>query len=128
TAAVAAAHAGDGITLAMIPEKWDEELAHYLGWLVGDGCLTDSAAVTVYGGPWERIRLLARHNTLLNRITGRPRKPSVQANGTIQLRAGQRRFRAFLAGLGVSTGRSADKMVPDAVFEAPEHALRAFLR
>ena len=22
-----------------LPEKWDEDFAHYLGWLVGDGCI-----------------------------------------------------------------------------------------
>src|SRR5215831_20405111 len=34
-----------------LPSKWDEELAHYLGWVVSDGCINtgDNAAVTVYG-------------------------------------------------------------------------------
>ena len=32
------------------PTKWDEEFAHYLGWLVGDGCVDRPGdAVTVYG-------------------------------------------------------------------------------
>ena len=29
-----------GRALAAVPEKWTPELAHYLGWLLGDGCLT----------------------------------------------------------------------------------------
>jgi len=126
--AVRAARNGRGTPLAEIPEKWDPEFAHYLGWLVGDGCLTDDGAVTVYGGQWEQEHLLPRHDALLSRVTGRPRKPSVQANGTRQLRAMQRRFRALLAGLGVSNGRSGGKVLPDSVYEAPEDALRAFLR
>jgi len=127
-AAVTAARTGRGTELAEVPEKWDAELAHYLGWLVGDGCLTDQAAVTVYGGRWEQLRVLPRHDALLTRITGQPRTPSVQANGARQLRAMQGRLRALLASLGVSPRRSSEKVVPAAVYEAPEDALRAFLR
>jgi ribonucleoside-diphosphate reductase alpha chain len=126
--AVAAARSGRGTALAAVPEKWDVELSHYLGWLVGDGCLTGDGAVTVYGGQWEQEHLLPRHDSLLSRLTGRSRTPSLQANGTRQLRAMQARLRAMLAGLGVSTSRSSEKVVPEAVFGAPEEALRAFLR
>ena len=28
---------GDHRRLVRLPEKWDEDLAHYLGWMVGDG-------------------------------------------------------------------------------------------
>ena len=127
-AAIAAGRAGRGTALAAVPEKWDAELAHYLGWLVGDGCLTDAGAVTVYGGRWEQEELLPRHAALLADVTGHARTPSLQPNGTRQLRAMQARFRDFLVGLGVSTSRSSGKTLPDAVYEAPEEALRPFLR
>jgi ribonucleoside-diphosphate reductase alpha chain len=127
-AAVTAARTGRGTALAEAPEKWDAELAHYLGWLVGDGYLTDQGAVTVYGGQSEQLHLLPRHAALLARVTGQPRTPSAQANGTRQLRAMQSRFRALLGGLGVSPRRSSGKVIPSAVYEAPEAALRAFLR
>jgi ribonucleoside-diphosphate reductase alpha chain len=127
-AALVAARSGTGTALAAVPEKWDEELAHYLGWLVGDGCLTDAGAVTVYSGQWEQEHLLPRHDALLTRVTGVGREPSPQENGTRQLRAMQSRFRDLLAGLGVSTSKSSGKTVPDAVYEAPEDAVRAFLR
>ena len=52
----------------------------------------------------------------------------MQANGTLQLRVTRRAFGEFLRGLGVSGGRAAEKVVPDAVFEAPEEALVAFLQ
>ncbi len=126
--AVAAGRAGRGVALAAVPEKWDVEFAHYLGWLVGDGCLTDSGAVTVYGGQCEQRQLLPRHDALLTRITGSSRRPSVQRNGTRQLRSMQGRLRALLVDLGVGTDRSAKKVIPEAVFEAPEDALCAFLR
>jgi ribonucleoside-diphosphate reductase alpha chain len=79
-----------------LPEKWDEELAHYVGWLVGDGCVTEAAAVTVYGSVEEQETLLGRHTDLMERITGHRGKPSVQANGTQQLRVTRDGVLAFL--------------------------------
>jgi ribonucleotide reductase alpha subunit len=113
-----------------LPEKWDEDFAHYLGWLTGDGCVDtrDATAVTVYGTAEEQEAVLPRHHELLTKITGFESKPSVQANGTLQLRVTRRAFGAFLAGLGVTGERAAHKTVPAAVFEAPEEALTAFLR
>ena len=113
-----------------LPVKWDPELAHYLGWVVGDGCIDnrDNAAVTVYGSAEDKEVVLPRHHALLTQITGFESKPSVQANGTLQLRVTRRAFGEFLRGLGVSAGRAAEKTVPDAIFEAPEDALIAFLQ
>src|SRR5207244_5114680 len=65
---------------------------------------------------------------LLSRIVGFEGKPSVQANGTVQLRAQRRRFGLFMGGLGVSTGPAKDKVVPESMFQAPEDVLVAFLR
>ncbi|MPY97185.1 MAG: vitamin B12-dependent ribonucleotide reductase [Actinophytocola sp.] len=126
--AAQAAASVPGRALQSVPEKWDAEFAHYLGWLVGDGCVTKQGAVTVYGSDWERENLLPRHRALLERITGFESKPSIQPNGTVQLRALRRRFSSMLKALGVSTGYSKDKVVPDAIYEAPEDALLAFLR
>jgi ribonucleoside-diphosphate reductase alpha chain len=113
-----------------LPTKWDPELAHYLGWVVGDGCIDnrDNAAVTVYGSAEDKEVVLPRHHALLTQITGFESKPSKQANGTLQLRVTRRAFGEFLRGLGVSGGRAPEKTVPDAIFEAPEEALVAFLQ
>jgi ribonucleotide reductase alpha subunit len=112
------------------PTKWDPELAHYLGWLVGDGCIDarDNVAVTVYGSQEEQEELLPRHHGLLTKITGFESKPSRQANATLQLRVTRRAFGEFLRALGVSGGRAPEKSVPQAIFEAPEEALIAFLQ
>jgi len=113
-----------------LPVKWDAELAHYLGWLVGDGCIDarDNTAVTVYGSAEEQETILPRHHALLTGITGFTSKPSLQANGTLQLRATRRAFGEFLRGLGVSGERASEKSVPHSMFEAPEEALIAFLQ
>jgi len=113
-----------------IPSKWDEEFAHYLGWLTGDGCVDsrDANAVTVYGSDEDKDVVLPRHHALLTRITGFESKPSVQPNGTLQLRATRQAFGHFLHQLGVAEGRAPDKVIPAAVYEAPEDAVISFLR
>jgi intein/homing endonuclease len=105
-----------------LPVKWGQELAHYLGWVVGDGCINegDNAAVTVYGSAEDKEVVLPRHHALLTQITGFESKPSLQADGTLQLRVTRHAFGEFLRGLGVSGGRAREKTVPDAVFEAPD--------
>ncbi|HEX3898037.1 MAG TPA: vitamin B12-dependent ribonucleotide reductase, partial [Mycobacteriales bacterium] len=60
--------------------------------------------------------------------TGRTPKPSLQANGTVQLRVTRAAFVAFVRGLGVTAHRAADKTVPECAFEMPEPILTAFLR
>ena len=113
-----------------VPSKWDEELAHYLGWLTGDGCIgaRDGNAVTVYGSDEDKEVVLPRHHALLTRITGFESKPSTQPNGTLQLRVTRQAFSQFLYQLGVLEGRAPDKVVPSSVYEAPEDAVTAFLR
>jgi ribonucleoside-diphosphate reductase alpha chain len=124
-AAVDIAHAS-GIAL---PMKWeDEDLAHYMGWLLGDGCLTDMGAVTVYGPAEEQDDILPRHRSALTRWTGFEPKPSVQANGTRQLRSKRGAVREYFEALGVGYGRAADRRVPATLFEAPEYALVDFLQ
>jgi ribonucleoside-diphosphate reductase alpha chain len=113
-----------------IPDKWDQEFAHYLGWLTGDGCISadNASAVTVYGSDEDKDVVLPRHHSLLTRITGFESKPSVQSNGTLQLRVTRQAFGQFLYQLGVAEGRAADKVVPASIYEAPEDAMIAFLR
>ena len=113
-----------------VPSKWDREFAHYLGWLVGDGCVDsrDASAVTVYGSDEDKHVVLPGHHALLTQITGFESKPSVQANGTLQLRVTRQAFGQFLHQLGVAEGRAAEKVVPSSVYEAPEDAVAAFLR
>src|SRR5450631_3517163 len=110
-----------------LPEKWDEELAHYLGWLTADGGLTDALATTVYGGMQEDQSVMLRHRTMLADWTELAVKPSLQQSGTMHLRSGNGKVRQYLAALGVTQERSAHKVVPAAVFEAPEEALVSYL-
>jgi len=111
-----------------LPEKWTEELGHYLGWLVGDGCLTDGGAVTVYRSDDDVAEVLPRHQTVLLEAMGFDPMPSLQPNGTQQLQATPANWRTLLRGLGVTQGGSSGRRVPAAVFAAPEHSLVGFLQ
>ncbi len=111
-----------------LPVKWDEDIAHYLGWITGDGCLTATTATTVYGNKQEQRDVLPRHSKLLAGWTGFDAKPSLQANSTQQLRSAKKDVVSFLQGLGITSGRAGDKRVPTSIYEAPEDALVAFLQ
>jgi ribonucleoside-diphosphate reductase alpha chain len=110
-----------------LPEKWDEDLAHLLGWLVGDGCLTDNVLTLVYGSEDDQQEVMPRHQALLRHWTGFDAQPSRQGNGTIQLRCGKRAVIDFFSALGASKHKAAEKLVPEPVFEAPEDVVLGFL-
>src|SRR5262249_51109318 len=55
-------------------------------------------------------------------------KPSVQANGTVQLRQSRRVIARFFEALGVSRKKAAHKVVPETVYQAPSEIVAAFLQ
>ncbi|WP_131104085.1 LAGLIDADG family homing endonuclease [Ornithinimicrobium sufpigmenti] len=111
-----------------LPLTWDEDLAHYVGWLVGDGSFTPRGAVTVYGSAVAISQTMPAHLRSLQSWTLFTPKPSVQANRTMQLRSMRRQFVDYLCALGVVQEKSARKVVPASIFTAPEEALTAFMR
>ena len=95
------------------PEKWTPELAHYLGWLVGDGCIAGDTVSTVYGSEEEQRDILPRHLALANELSGGVEfKPSVQPNGTMQLRQAGASTARFFQMLGVSARRRRRRWCP----------------
>ena len=119
-----------------LPEKWTDEFAHLLGWLVGDGRVRHNpgsvsprwdTATWVYN-PEDREAFLPRHQALLAEMVGFTPKPSEQPNGTVQLRCSRSAMIDFLVALGVTSGASVSKRVPDAVLEAPSEVQASFLR
>jgi ribonucleoside-diphosphate reductase alpha chain len=115
-------------TKLALPEKWNEPLGHFLGWLVGDGCVADDKLSLVYGSGADQADVMPRHAELLREWTGFDAKPSVQANGTLQLRSGKHNVVEFVRALGVLSSRSSRKVVPESIFEAPEDAVVGFLQ
>src|SRR5215469_16724311 len=114
-----------------LPVRWTPEFAHYLGWMVGDGFVSDHLEVagTVYGTAEDQELVLPSHRGLVAQMHGGfESRISTQANGTQQLRIGRKAFARFFTALGVSTGRAATKVVPWAIKQAPPDIISGFLR
>jgi len=123
---------GDHTSLPVeLPSRWTPEFAHYLGWLVGDGFVSEKLEVagTVYGSLEDQEVVLPVHRGLVAEMhAGFESRLSVQANGVQQLRIGRKAFARFFEALGVSTGRAARKVVPWSIRQAPPDIAAAFLR
>jgi ribonucleoside-diphosphate reductase alpha chain len=129
TDVAAYASKGDHAASMRLPEKWDEELAHLLGWLVGDGSFSGDVISAIYGSDEDRSVMLPRHQRLFTEMNGgRVPKASVQANGTVQLRFSRRALALFFEALGLKRVKAAETDVPWSIFEAPTEAVTAFLR
>ena len=111
-----------------LPRKWNPELAHYLGWLVGDGCITSGSVITVYGNDEDKDTLYKRHENVLRTITGKDHALVLQANGTNQMKAGQTALRNYLMALGFSNKKTPEKVIPEAIYQAPQEALIHFIQ
>jgi ribonucleoside-diphosphate reductase alpha chain len=115
--------------LIRLPEKWTEDFAHYLGWLIGDGSISGDMVSTSYGSAEDRGSVLPRHLEQVAWMNGgREPTPSLQANGTVQLRQSRKAIRGFLEALGVSDANAAGKRLPWSIRQAPPEIVGAFLR
>jgi ribonucleotide reductase alpha subunit len=120
---------GDHAAAIALPEKWDEDFAHLLGWLVGDGSFSSEVISAIYGSAEDREAVLPRHERIFADLNGgRSPKLSVQANGTVQLRLSRRALALFFESLGLRRVKAAEKDVPWSVFQAPTDIVGAFLR
>jgi ribonucleoside-diphosphate reductase alpha chain len=129
TEVAAYASKGDHSAPMALPEKWDPDFAHLLGWLVGDGSFSGDVISAIYGSAEDREAILPRHQRLFSKLNGgREPKLSVQANGTVQLRLSRRALALFFEALGLKRVKAAEKDVPWSIFQAPTDIVCAFLR
>jgi ribonucleoside-diphosphate reductase alpha chain len=120
---------GDRTAPVLLPEKWSDEFAHYLGWVIGDGSPSGEVTATIDGSADDRAEILPVHRSLIEGVDGgRPLTPSVQTDGTVQLRFARRPFQAFLEALGVASVTGPHKVVPWSIEQAPPDIVAAFLR
>ncbi len=112
-----------------LPEKWTDEFANYLGWIVGDGCISKNTISAIYGTSEEQDEVLPKHSRFLADINdGVAPNPSPQQNGTVQLRMSRGAFTRFVESLGVKPVKAAEKEIPWAIDQAPADIVGAFLR
>jgi ribonucleoside-diphosphate reductase alpha chain len=120
---------GDHSAPMVLPEKWDPDFAHLLGWLVGDGSFSGDVISAIYGSAEDREAILARHQRLFSELNGgRAPRLSVQGNGTVQLRLSRRALALFFEALGLKRVKAAERDVPWSIFQAPTDIVCAFLR
>ncbi len=120
---------GDRALPLELPDAWNDEFAHYLGWLIGDGSTSGSSTVTIYGSADDRSEILPSHQALLEEVNaGRPIKLSEQENGTVQLRLTRRALKKYLEALGVKSVTGEHKTVPWSIEQAPPEIVAGFLR
>ncbi|HET8568864.1 MAG TPA: LAGLIDADG family homing endonuclease [Candidatus Limnocylindria bacterium] len=122
-----AGHRGEPRTYTALPTRWSEPFAEIVGYLSGDGCMTDDTTTWVYGQDDIADGLMGWHEGILTDLFGGVTH-SRMANDTDQLRSGSGAVRELFAGVGVTTDRAPSKRVPDAVFTAPVHVQSAYLR
>jgi ribonucleotide reductase alpha subunit len=120
---------GDHSAPMALPEKWDPDFAHLLGWLVGDGSFSGDVISAIYGSAEDREAILPRHHRLFRELNGgREPKLSIQGNGTAQLRLSRRALALFFEALGLERVKAAEKDVPWSILQAPTDIVCAFLR
>ena len=127
TAPARSGQRGGSIIERELPRTWSEGLGELMGHLTGDGAMTDSSTVWVYGGDDIADGIDASHRGLLEQLVGHASRQEMD-NGTVQLRVGSSAVRELLRGLGVTTARAHDKRVPEAILCAPVPVQAAYLR
>ncbi|MHB1138749.1 MAG: LAGLIDADG family homing endonuclease, partial [Microthrixaceae bacterium] len=119
---------GDSTTPMELPQEWDSTFAHWLGWLIGDGCISGNTVTTIYGTAEERDSILPLHQMLIEDIGARSSKTTSQPNGTTELRISRGPFRRYLEALGVNVVKAPATTVPWSIEQAPSWVVSSFLQ
>ena len=107
-----------------LPIKWSKELGLLLGWLIGDGWLSEKYnSMGLVFAP-EDIGMKNLIKPVLENYCGRQVKESTYENGCVQLRSSSKYIINFFKKLGVNK----DKLLPYALFTATEDAVIGFMQ
>ncbi|MDQ3630362.1 MAG: hypothetical protein M3417_03610 [Actinomycetota bacterium] len=118
---------GGSVLERPLPRRWSDGLGELLGHLTGDGAMTDSSSVWVYGEDDIADGLDESHRGMLSELVGHTSRQAMD-NGCVQLRVGSSAVRELLAELGVTSARAHDKRVPASIYAAPVEVQAAYLR
>ncbi len=119
-----------------LPRVWVTPLAEYLGYLVGDGNVSEasdaehrlSSVSVVFGKAAEADELLPRFESLFADMSVTHTQTVTMPNGTVQFRVNRTPVARFLKQLGVQECEAHEKRVPHTIFQTPAHIIAAFLR
>ncbi len=117
---------GRNYTLGL-PYEWDYNLGLLMGWLVGDGFISNEHNILglVFSKEDEEARRVIQ--PILEGYCNRAITPSKYENGCLQVRSASKFIVDFFARLGVK-GSNEERRVPDSLFTATEEAVTGFLK
>ena len=107
-----------------LPNKWSKELGLVIGWLTGDGWLSEkyNSMGFVFAPEDREIKNMIK--PVLENYFNREIKERLYRNGCVQIRSASRYVIDFFKKLGISE----EKSVPSSIFTATEDAVIGFLQ
>ncbi len=115
---------GRSYTLGL-PSEWNYDLGLLMGWLVGDGFISDNTLGLVFSKDDEEARRVIQ--PVLEKYCNRKINLLGYDNGCVQARSASKFVVDFFSSLGV-TGSKEDRRVPSSLFTATEEAVVGFLK
>jgi len=109
--------------------RWSQELGQTIGWLVGDGWLSEGRNVRVgFTFSQDDMSVLEHLKPFINQLYGKEIKEVLRENKVIHLSYHSNGFVDFFKELGVKPVKADKKEVPASLFRAPESAVKGFLQ
>jgi ribonucleoside-diphosphate reductase alpha chain len=118
-----------------LPKRWSEELGQLLGWVIGDGWVSEETPAhrtvpnytvgMTFGGE-EKKTLAPRFQALIKEWTGLDGS-AIERNGVLSLYYKSSLY-YFLRSLGLGEQEGLKKEVPESLWRAPREAVVGFLR
>lgn len=113
-----------------IPSVVDEKLASFLGYIIGDGHISETGrTLGLTSGDLEQVESF---EVLLESLFGLDAKrkwDGSSKNGRWRVSLSSKSLQEFLKSLGLSTGISArEKSIPECILRSPKSVMSAFLR
>ncbi|HAT71555.1 MAG TPA: hypothetical protein DCS63_01915, partial [Elusimicrobia bacterium] len=119
---------------AVLPKKWSRELGEFLGWVAGDGWVSEETpegrkvpnyTIGLMYGDEEKKFLAPKFRALVKQWTGLEGS-EIERNGTLAQYYKSSLY-YFLNSLGVHEADGLKKQVPQALWSAPREAVLGFL-
>lgn len=112
------------------PSNWSKKFGQVLGWLIGDGWLSEDKKNYRVGFSFgaDDKRIMEYFRKVISLWYGREVKPVLRQNGVYHLSYHSRRLVDFFKKLGVKAVKAEEKEVPESVFTAPKEGVIGFLQ
>ncbi|MCG2724889.1 MAG: hypothetical protein L6420_01310, partial [Elusimicrobia bacterium] len=119
---------------AELPKKWSRELGELLGWVIGDGWVSEEMpkgrnipnyTIGLMYGDEEKKILAPKFRALIKQWTGL-KGSEIERNGTLTQYYKSALY-YFLNSLGIHEKNGLNKQVPESIWKAPREAVLGFL-